>query len=54
MSSTVVTEAKVYVESTRVRILKAARVLHLYIGAFISPAILFFRVHRVAADFFVA
>ena len=42
MSSTVVTEAKVYVESTRVRILKAARVLHLYIGAFISPAILFF------------
>src|SRR5437588_9008942 len=42
MSSTVVTEAKVYVESTRVRILKAARDLHLYIGAFISPAILFF------------
>jgi hypothetical protein len=29
-------------ESTRVRILKTVRVLHLYVGAFISPAILFF------------
>ena len=42
MSSTLLTETRVYVESTRVRILKTARVLHLYVGAFISPAILFF------------